>query len=119
MYFLRSEVAHGTLKSVDTSAAADMPGVVQVFTGVDFEGVGSIPCGWQVTDRHGEPMQEPGHPVLAQGKVRHVGEPIAAVVAETLEQARDAAEAIVLEIDELPAVINMKDALVGGCHKGS
>ena len=117
VYFLRSEVAHGTLKSVDTSAAADMPGVVQIFTGVDFEGVGSIPCGWQVTDRHGEPMQEPGHPVLAQGKVRHVGEPIAAVVAETLEQARDAAEAIVLEIDELPAVINMKDALVGGATK--
>ena len=117
VYFLRSEVAHGTLKSVDTSAAADMPGVVQIFTGVDFEGVGSIPCGWQVTDRHGEPMQEPGHPVLAQGKVRHVGEPIAAVVAETLEQARDAAEAIVPEIDELPAVINMKDALVGGATK--
>jgi carbon-monoxide dehydrogenase large subunit len=62
-------------------------------------------------------MQEPGHPVLAQGKVRHVGEPIAAVVAETPEQARDAAEAIVLDIDELPAVINMKDALLGGATK--
>ena len=117
VYFLRSDIAHGTLKSVETTAAAAMPGVVQIFTGADFEGVGGLPCGWQVTDRHGAPMQEPGHPVLAQGKVRHVGEPIAAVVAETLEQARDAAEAIVLDIDELPAVINMKDALAGGATK--
>ena len=117
VFFLRSDVAHGTLTSVDTSAAAGMPGVVQVFTGADFEGVGSIPCGWQVTDKHGEVMQEPGHPVLAQGKVRHVGEPIAAVVADTLEQARDAAEAIVVNIAELPAVMDMKDAVKDGAPK--
>ncbi len=117
VYFLRSDVAHGTLNSVNTDAASAMPGVVKVFTGADFEGVGSIPCGWQVTDRHGEPMQEPAHPVLAQGKVRHVGEPIAAVVAETLEQARDAAEAIELDIAELPAVVNMKDAVKDGAPK--
>ena len=82
VHFLRSDVAHGTLNSVDTSAAEGMPGVIKVFTGADFAEVGGIPCGWQVTDRHGEPMQEPPHPVLAQGKVRHVGDPIAAVVAE-------------------------------------
>mmetsp|Transcript_24093 Transcript_24093/g.44613 ORF Transcript_24093/g.44613 Transcript_24093/m.44613 type:complete len:787 (+) Transcript_24093:2852-5212(+) len=117
VYFLRSDVAHGTLTSVDTSAAEAMPGVVKVFTGADFEGVGSIPCGWQVTDKHGEPMQEPAHPVLAQGKVRHVGEPIAAVVAETLEQARDAAEAINVDIAELPAVVDMKAALADGAPK--
>ncbi len=117
VYFLRSDIAHGTLNGVDTSAAEGMPGVVRVFTGADFEAVGSVPCGWQVTDKHGEPMQEPRHPVLAHGKVRHVGEPIAAVVAETLEQARDAAEAIVLDIDELPAVINMKDAVKDGAPK--
>ena len=117
VFFLRSDVAHGTLTSVDTSAAAGMPGVVQIFTGADFEGVGSIPCGWQVTDKHGEVMQEPGHPVLAQGKVRHVGEPIAAVVADTLEQARDAAEAIVVNIAELPAVMDMKDAVKDGAPK--
>ena len=111
VYFLRSDVAHGTLNSVDTSAAEGMDGVVRIFTGADFEAVGSIPCGWQVTDKHGEVMQEPRHPVLAHGKVRHVGEPIAAVVADTLEQARDAAEAIVVDISELPAVINMKDAV--------
>ena len=83
VFFLRSDVAHGTLNSVDTSAAAAMPGVVKIFTGADFEAVGGIPCGWLVTDKHGEPMQEPKHPVLAHGKVRHVGEPIAAVVADS------------------------------------
>ncbi|MFD1509343.1 xanthine dehydrogenase family protein molybdopterin-binding subunit [Lacimonas salitolerans] len=111
VHFLRSDVAHGRLTSIDTSAAEGMPGVLRVFTGKDFEGVGGLPCGWQVTDKHGAPMQEPGHPVLAQGKVRHVGDPIAAVVAETAAQARDAAEAIVVEIEDLPAVIDMKKAL--------
>ncbi|WP_039017298.1 xanthine dehydrogenase family protein molybdopterin-binding subunit [Halocynthiibacter namhaensis] len=117
VYFLRSEVAHGRLKSVDTTEASAMDGVVRIFTGADFEGVGGIPCGWQITDRFGEVMQEPAHPVLAQGKVRHVGDPIAAVVADTLEQARDAAEAIEVDIEELPAVINMKDALADSSNK--
>ncbi|ATI43102.1 carbon monoxide dehydrogenase [Pacificitalea manganoxidans] len=116
-YFLRSEVAHGRITSLDTAAAQDMPGVVRVFTGKDFEGVGGIPCGWQITDRFGEVMQEPAHPVLAQGKVRHVGDPIAVVVAESLAQARDAAEAIGVEIEELPAVIDMKAALQDGAPK--
>ncbi len=113
-HFLRAEVAHGRINAIDTSAAASMPGVLRVFTGADLEGVGGLPCGWQVTDRFGEPMKEPGHPVLAQGKVRHVGDPIAAVVAETAEQARDAAESIVVDIEELPAVIDMSAALEGG-----
>ncbi|NOR32547.1 MAG: molybdopterin-dependent oxidoreductase [Sulfitobacter sp.] len=117
VFFLRSDIAHGTLNSVDTSAAEAMPGVVKIFTGADFEAVGSIPCGWQVTDKHGEVMQEPRHPVLAHGKVRHVGEPIAAVVAESLSEARDAAEAIVLDISELPAVIDMKEAVKDGAPK--
>src|SRR5210317_13608 len=117
VYFLRSDVAHGKINSIDTAAAAAMPGVVRIFTGTDFEGIGSIPCGWQVTDKHGNPMQEPAHPVLAQGKVRHVGDPIAAIVAETLEQARDAAEAIDLDITELPAVVDMKQALEPGATK--
>ncbi|MBW4963001.1 xanthine dehydrogenase family protein molybdopterin-binding subunit [Sulfitobacter sp. CW3] len=117
VFFLRSDIAHGTLNSVDTSAAEAMPGVVKIFTGADFEAVGSIPCGWQVTDKHGEVMQEPRHPVLAHGKVRHVGEPIAAVVAESLSEARDAAEAIVLDITDLPAVIDMKEAVKAGAPK--
>jgi carbon-monoxide dehydrogenase large subunit len=111
VHFLRSDIAHGTLNGLDTSAAEAMPGVLRIFTGADFAEVGGIPCGWQVTDRFGEVMQEPAHPVLAQGKVRHVGDPIAAVVAETYAQARDAAEAIEYDIDELPAVIDMKEAL--------
>uniref|UniRef100_UPI003B5264A5 xanthine dehydrogenase family protein molybdopterin-binding subunit n=1 Tax=Roseovarius indicus TaxID=540747 RepID=UPI003B5264A5 len=117
VHFLRSDVAHGKITSLDTAAAEGMPGVLRIFTGKDFEGVGGIPCGWQVTDKHGEPMQEPAHPVLAQGKVRHVGDPIAAVVAETREQARDAAEAIEVEIDDLPAVMDMKAALEDGAPK--
>ena len=94
-----------------------MPGVVRIFTGADFEGVGGLPCGWQVTDRHGEPMQEPAHPVLAQGKVRHVGDPIAAVIADSAAEARDAAEAINVEIDELPAVIDMREAVKDGAPR--
>ena len=117
VYFLRSDVAHGRIVSIDTSDAAAMPGVVQIFTGADFESVGGIPCGWQITDKHGEVMQEPAHPVLAQGKVRYVGDAIAAVVADSLEQARDAAAAIILDIEELPAVIDMKAALKEGATK--
>ncbi|MCA0994741.1 xanthine dehydrogenase family protein molybdopterin-binding subunit [Alloyangia pacifica] len=113
-HFLRSDVAHGKITSIDTSAAEAMPGVVRIFTGKDFEGIGGLPCGWQVTDKHGEPMKEPAHPVLAQEKVRHVGDPICAVIADTLDQARDAAEAIEVEIEDLPAVVDMKAALESG-----
>ena len=114
VHFVRSDVAHGKINSIDTSAAEAMPGVVRIFTGADFEGIGGLPCGWQVTDRHGEAMKEPAHPVLAQGKVRHVGDPIAAVIAESLEQARDAGEALNIDIEELPAVVDMKAALSEG-----
>ena len=117
VHFLRSTVAHGRLGRVDATAAAAGEGVIRIFTGEDFEGIGGLPCGWQVTDRHGNPMQEPPHPVLAQGKVRHVGDPIAAVVAETLEQARDAAELIEVEIDELPAATDMRAALADDAVK--
>jgi len=117
VHFVRSDVAHGRINGIDTAEAEAMPGVIRVFTGADFEGVGGLPCGWQVTDRHGNPMQEPEHPVLAQGKVRHVGDPIAAVVAETREQARDAAEAITVDIEDLPAVVDMKAALAEGAPK--
>ena len=111
--FVRSEVAHGRIKALDVSAAEAAPGVLKVFTAKDLEDKGGLPTGWQVTDRHGQPMREPKHPILAEGKVRHVGEPIAAVVAETLAQAKDAAELVEVEIEELPAVIDMKRA-VGG-----
>ena len=114
--FFRSPIANGRIRSVDTAAAAAMPGVLRVFTGADIEAasLGGVPCGWQVIDRNGEPMREPMHPILASGKVRHVGDPVAAVVAETFSAARDAAEKIHLDLEELPAVVNMAAALEGG-----
>ena len=112
--FVRSEVAHGKINSIDTSEAEKMPGVLAVFTGEDFVEVGGNPAGWLIHSRDGEPMKEPKRPVLAHGKVRHVGDAYAAVIAETEAQARDAAEAIVADIEELPAVIDMAAALEGG-----
>jgi len=112
--FARSQVANGVITSIDTSEAEKMPGVLAVFTGEDFVDVGGNPAGWQINSRDGEPMKEPKRPVLAHGKVRHVGDAYAAVIAETEEQARDAAEAIVAEIDEQPAVVDMGAALKEG-----
>lgn len=111
--FARSEVANGIIKTVDTSEAEKMPGVVTVFTGEDFVDVGGNPAGWLINSRNGEPMKEPKRPVLAHGKVRHVGDAYAAVIAETEQQARDAAEKINADIKELPAVIDMASALSG------
>ena len=109
--FARSTVANGRIKSIDTSAAEAMPGVLAVFTGADFAEVGGNPAGWLINSRDGTPMKEPKRPVLAHGKVRHVGDAYAAVIAETVEQARDAVEAIEADIEELPAVVNMAEAL--------
>ncbi len=117
VHFLRSDMAHGKINGLDLSEAEKMPGVLRIFTGEDFKSAGSIPCGWQVTDRFGNPMQEPRHPVLCETHVRHVGDPIAAIVAETRDQARDAAEAIMLDIEELPAVVDMAKALEDGATK--
>lgn len=109
--FARSQVANGKINSVDMSAAAEMPGVLATFTGEDFVNVGGNPAGWAIVSRDGEPMKEPKRPVLAHGKVRHVGDAYAAVVAETLEQALDAVEAIEADIEELDAVIDMASAV--------
>jgi len=111
--FLRSGVAHARIDRLDTSRAANAPGVVAILTAEDFKEVGGVPCGWQVTGKDG-PMKEPKHPILAEGKVRHVGDPIAAVIADSLQAAKDAAELIDLELTELPAVVDMRKALQGG-----
>ncbi|EAQ07258.1 xanthine dehydrogenase family protein molybdopterin-binding subunit [Yoonia vestfoldensis] len=111
--FCRSTVANGIIKSIDTSAAEAMPGVLAIFTGADFADVGGNPAGWLINSRDGTPMKEPKRPVLAHGKVRHVGDAYAAVIAETELQARNAAEAIVAEIEELPAIVDMAAALAG------
>ncbi|WP_108814884.1 xanthine dehydrogenase family protein molybdopterin-binding subunit [Loktanella sp. Alg231-35] len=114
--FVRATVANGVIKSIDTSAAAEMPGVLAIFTGEDFVDVGGNPAGWLINSRDGEPMKEPKRPVLAHGKVRHVGDAYAAVIAETEQQARDAAEEVIADIEELPAIIDMAAALAGDAY---
>ena len=110
--FLRSPYAHARIKSIDTGKAAKAPGVVQIFVGADLAEakVGGLPCGWLIHSKDGSPMKEPAHPVLAQGKVRHVGDQVALVVAETWLQAKDAAELIDVDYQELPAVIDIATA---------
>jgi carbon-monoxide dehydrogenase large subunit len=114
--FKRSDIAHGRIRGINLEAARAMPGVIAIFTGEDFatDGIGGIPCGWQIHNKDGSPMAEPGHPVLAQGKVRFVGDAIAMVIAETKGQAKDAAEAIELDIETLPAVASLQAAMGEG-----
>jgi len=113
---VRSPHAHARLVSIDTTAAAALPGVVAIYTGADLaaDGVGTLPCAWPVTGKAGMASREPAHPPLAQGKVRHVGDPVALVVAESLVEARNAAEAVVVEYDVLPAVVSVLAALEPG-----
>ncbi|MCA0425285.1 MAG: xanthine dehydrogenase family protein molybdopterin-binding subunit [Proteobacteria bacterium] len=115
-FFLRSPHAHATIKAIDTKAAAKMPGVVAIFTGEDIaaDKVGGLICGWMIHNKDGSPMAAGAHPALAQGKVRYVGDHVAVVIADTLAQARDAAEKITVSYDVLPAVVDMNAALKKG-----
>jgi carbon-monoxide dehydrogenase large subunit len=115
-YVKRSDRAHATINGIDTAAAAAAPGVVAVFTGPDMaaENIGGLPCGWQIHNKDGSPMAEPPHPVIAVGKVRHVGDPVAVVIAETKQQAKDAAELLSIDYTDLPAVATMAAALASG-----
>ena len=115
-FFLRSPYAHARIKSIKLDKAKAAPGVVNIFTGADLAEakVGGLPCGWLITSKDGTPMKEPPHPVLAQGKVRHVGDQVALVVADTYLQARDAAEAIEVDYEELPPVIDITQAESAG-----
>ncbi|GIK87014.1 MAG: carbon monoxide dehydrogenase [Betaproteobacteria bacterium] len=113
-YFLRSPHAHARIVAIDASRAKAAPGVVAVFTGADLEGVNGLPCGWLITGTDGKPMNEPPHPVLAKGKVRHVGDPVALVVAESPHQAKDAAELVDVDYEILPAVVSCVEALKPG-----
>ncbi len=110
--FLRSPHAHARIKSIDLSKAKAAPGVVAIFTGADLADakVGGLPCGWLINNIDGTPMKEPAHPVLAQGKVRHVGDQLALVIADSITQAKDAAELIDVEYEVLPAVIDTASA---------
>ncbi len=105
-FFLRSPYAHAKITAIDTSAAAKAPGVIGILTGDHFKAVGGLPCGWLINSLDGQPMKEPKHPVLADGKVRYVGDRVALVVAETLDQAAAAAELITVEYEELAPVVD-------------
>jgi carbon-monoxide dehydrogenase large subunit len=123
-WVLRSPHAHASIDAIDDAAARAMPGVRAVYTARDIEaaGLGGVPCGWQVTGKGGKVMAEPPHPVLASGKVRHVGDPVAFIVAETRAQARDAAEAVEVSYGVLPALPDIGSAIAPGAvalHDGA
>ena len=109
--FVRSPYAHARILDIDTSEALKAQGVVAVYTAQDGCGEFGVPCGWQVDFKNGETMREPKHPLLAKDKIRHVGEAVAIVIAETLEQARDAIELVAVDYEELPAVTDPKKAM--------
>ncbi|MBY0334241.1 MAG: xanthine dehydrogenase family protein molybdopterin-binding subunit [Acetobacteraceae bacterium] len=113
-YILRSPHAHARINRIDTAAAQASPGVVAVYTGADLAAIGGLPCGWQIHNKDGSPMAEPKHPVLAEGKVRHVGDPVAVVIADSRERAKDAAETILVDYEVLPAAATMQAALAPG-----
>jgi carbon-monoxide dehydrogenase large subunit len=105
-YFVRSPHAHATIKSIDAKAAQKMPGVLAVLDGAELvaDKIGNLICGWMIHSKDGSPMKMAAHPALANGKVCHVGDSVAVVVAETLAQARDAAEKVTIDYAVLPAV---------------
>ena len=111
-YFLRSPHAHADIKRLDIAAAKGSPGVLGVFTGDDLaaDKIGGLICGWMIHSKDGSAMKAGGHPALAQGKVRYVGDHVAVVIAESLAEARDAAEKIVVDYGLLPAVIDTASA---------
>jgi carbon-monoxide dehydrogenase large subunit len=115
-FLKRSDRPHATIGGIDTTAAKAAPGVVAVFTGADMaaDNVGGLPCGWQIHNKDGSPMAEPPHPVLAIGKVRHVGDPVAVVIATTKQAAKDAAELLDIDYRDLPAVASLADAVKPG-----
>jgi len=112
-YFLRSPHAFAKINKVDTAAAAKMPGVVAILTGADIQAdkIGGLICGWVLKGKSGEPHKAPPHPAIALDHVRHVGDQVAVVIAETLAQAKDAAEAIVVDYTPLAPVIDLRQAL--------
>jgi carbon-monoxide dehydrogenase large subunit len=114
--FVRSQYAHAIIKSIDLTAALAQPGVKVIYTGEDMraDNVGGLPVGWGIRGKNGNPMNEPPHPPLATGKVRYVGDAVAFVVAETQEQAEEAAGMVDVDYDVLPAVVGVVEALRPG-----
>ncbi|MCS6891550.1 MAG: xanthine dehydrogenase family protein molybdopterin-binding subunit [Rhodovarius sp.] len=116
---LRSPHAHARIRSIDTTAARAMPGVLLVLTGADLAaaGVGELPCTIPLKNRDGTPRADTPRLPLATDRVRHVGDPVAFIVAETLEQARDAAEAVVVDYEPLPAATDLATAWQAGASQ--
>lgn len=111
---VRSTHAHGIIRNVDLTAARALPGVLGIYTAADLAEYGPLKCNVTFKNRDGSDMKKPLRPALATDKVRFVGDPVAVVVAETLLQAKDAAEAVVLDIDPLPAVTLASEAIKPG-----
>ncbi len=114
-YILRSPYANAKVNSIDTDAAKAMDGVAAVFTGADVpESIAGVPCGWQVNFKNGDTMKEPPHPLMVRTKVRHVGDAIAIVIADSKAIAKDASELINVDYDILDAVTDPKAAAQPG-----
>jgi aerobic carbon-monoxide dehydrogenase large subunit len=115
-YFVRSPHAHARFKPIDTAAAAAMPGVLAVLTGAELaaDKIGNLICGWMIHSKDGTQMKMAPHPALANGKACHVGDPVAVVIAETLAQAKDAAEKVTVDYEVLPAVADPAKAQAAG-----
>jgi aerobic carbon-monoxide dehydrogenase large subunit len=113
---LRSPHAAARILSIDTAEAATLPGVIAVYTSADLaaDGIGGLPCAVSLKNRDGSQQFSPPHPVLADGTVRHVGDPVALIVAETVKAARDAAEAVMVDYDILPSITDLGTALDDG-----
>ncbi len=113
-HVLRSPHAAARIAAIGTAAAKAMPGVLGVFTHADIAELGDLPCAVPLKNRDGSPRANTPRPALANGQVRHVGDPVAFVVAETAKQARDAAEAIEVEYEELASASDLATALDAG-----
>ncbi|MGE0416728.1 MAG: xanthine dehydrogenase family protein molybdopterin-binding subunit [Acetobacteraceae bacterium] len=112
--FVRSPYAHARIIALDTTAAKAMPGVVAVYTEADLTDVAPIPGGLGFTRPDGSPSAKTHRPLLSSSRARFVGEAVAAVIAESMAQARDAAEAVMVEYEELPVVTDVKAAQAPG-----
>src|SRR6201994_5173240 len=115
-HFVRSPHAHAKVKSIDSSEAMKMPGVVAVLTGKELvdDKVGNLICGWAITSKDGTGMKMGAWPAMAPETVRFVGQAVAVVIADSKNLARDAAEAVVVNYEELPAVGSINAAIAPG-----
>jgi carbon-monoxide dehydrogenase large subunit len=112
--FVRSPYAHGDIRGIDVEAARELPGVLGIYTAADLAAYGAFPNTMAFKNRDGSPMKKPPREALAKDRVRFVGDPVAFVVAETQFAAREAADAIALDIEPLPAAITAEDAVADG-----